>query len=123
MHIFRTWKYTREILTSNGHTYSVDEARKILNSRPRESVYFPIKHLRKEVDHMFQGQHFSDSRANLNVPIIIVTTKNNGEEVIDGWHRLEKALRLGYVALPAVRLNKSETERVRIKRNKCTTSK
>lgn len=54
------------------------------------------------------------TETNLEDPIVIITVDAQNTLVIDGYHRIAKAKLLGRTSLPAVILNKRESDMVRI---------
>lgn len=46
-------------------------------------------------------------------PVIIGTMRRGGLVLIDGWHRLDLAIRVGLQEIPAVVLTKEETAKIR----------
>lgn len=54
------------------------------------------------------------AQVDLSVPLIVATVPNGGMLIIDGWHRLHKALKIGALELPAVVLTVEEELACRI---------
>ncbi|GAA1772663.1 ParB N-terminal domain-containing protein [Nonomuraea bangladeshensis] len=54
------------------------------------------------------------AQVDLSEPLIVATVPNGGMLIIDGWHRLYKALTMGVAELPAVVLTTEEELACRI---------
>lgn len=87
---------------SNGLTYDINILFLATDTAP--VAYFRVADLQWVVDENIHAHNVLDElvrveAADVNVPIL-VTTYEDRWLVVDGWHRLLKALALGYEFLP-----------------------
>ena len=55
---------------------------------------------------------YNDDSIDLTVPVIVANNKYGGVVVIDGWHRVGKAIINGLTELPCVVLSKKESQEI-----------
>ena len=95
-------------------TWNVTEAQDIVKDRPITSKMFP-----DELDSLGKNvtidEEYAMAHSDLSEPVIAVLIHVGPSKdffVIDGWHRIFKARRLGIESIPVHILNEAESERV-----------
>lgn len=89
--------------THNGHTGTVDSL--IEQAKDKAITYMKVNKLKWILQHADLSDPADDVRINqadLSIPIIVCFSIKYGKHVVlDGAHRLAKAVKLGYVEIPA----------------------
>lgn len=110
-------------------TWNVQKAKTILKNKSYESIEVDIetfaKLLSKEKETAngkmlvlgvgVDNERLDTKEIDLNIPIIIVSDPVIEYMVIDGWHRIAKAQKLGIKTLNGFLLDKSDSRKVFIK--------
>ncbi len=95
-------------------TWDVSQAQEIVKDRPVSDMMYPA-----ELDSLGKNvtidEEYAMAHSDLSEPVIAVQV-HIGEAkdffIIDGWHRIFKARKLGVESIPVHVLNESESERV-----------
>ena len=95
-------------------TWDVTQAKEIVKGRPITDMIYPA-----ELDSLGKNvtvdEEYAMAHSDLNSPVIavqIVIAESKDFFVIDGWHRIFKARKLGIENIPVHILNESESELV-----------
>jgi len=97
-----------EWFSDNGTRYDVQVAKQIIIDQPREIVRVPVCDF---VEDTIPNEQ--DHTVDLEVPVIVATRPDGDLVLIDGLHRLSKALFYQISTLPAVILTIDETEKTK----------
>lgn len=115
------WSYHSEFFTFLFKTWDVAAAKAIIREEPRVVECIDVSDLAKfigtstRVGVLISRERVeNDDRIDLMVPLVAVVTPKGNGLVIDGWHRVAKAVALGVSTLPVVWLNAGESARVRL---------
>lgn len=103
-----------EYFQYGGTSYDVRQAKRILHQNPRAIVDFPIS---EGIQNFLDRIGFTpepSKKIDLNDPIICIDTGYKVPTPIDGYHRIEKALKNGINSIPAYVLTPKETESIQI---------
>lgn len=103
----QTMKYTEgqdSTVSHNGKEYRVDDLLKICKSKPTTDL--PVKDLKWILQYTTVEPSRVDS-ADITVPIIVLKEKSRFV-VLDGAHRLTKAVKEGVLSLPCLVMNPAE---------------
>jgi hypothetical protein len=109
-----TWKPTGEDYDLAGYLFSVDRAKRLIARVPR-----PVEMILVEeyawfvIDGIVPIRSAGSSKYRLDVPVIVGTLRSGKRVLLDGWHRLKKAMDTGVKELPAVILTQEETMMIR----------
>lgn len=108
-----------QVFVALGALFCINYAEEIITKKPRESVMLDIISLDKYIKWFSVNKEYIERMdiSVLNKPIILATIRDDsGEYVfpIDGWHRINKAFKLGIKELPAHVLNVRETKKIRL---------
>ncbi|MGW4792451.1 hypothetical protein ACWEPC_08575 [Nonomuraea sp. NPDC004297] len=101
-----------EVFQMLGWRWDITEAKKLTQDRAPDGRIVTerwaamIQLIAIDAEHVLQ--------VDLSEPLIMATVPNGGMLIIDGWHRLCKALALGVAELPAVVLTEEEELACRI---------
>jgi hypothetical protein len=109
-----------------GRGWDITKAKKIIIDKPREiflisTVSFePLIGGKTASGTIRMGISIDSSKAtseeiDLSIPVIIVETSYGDHMLIDGWHRLAKAVHIKQELLPAVILSPEENVRVSLR--------
>lgn len=114
------WLFDSEEFNFLGMTWDVLSAKCIVADCPREVLSLEVSdhtHLlrREEGGKTVFGVHTSlgYKEVDLSIPVIVVP-RGNGFLIIDGWHRLATAEKMGVKTLPMVVLTKEESDLIKI---------
>lgn len=99
--------------------FDVKMAKQILTSKPRKLDQLPVQSVKAFLPEpgimkfgVVSVDRVKAAQANLEIPVILVWVDGTYFP-IDGWHRLYKAAQMGLEHMPCVRLNKTESKKVR----------
>lgn len=112
-----TWREDLQDFEFSGHFFNLDKAKKIITKRPR-----PVETMQVDefaymlIDAIIRVKAATSPKYKLDVPVIIGTLTSGRRLLLDGWHRLRKALDTKVKELPAVILTREETAEVKWKR-------
>ena len=121
------WKYYEdEYFSFLGEVWSVSKAKQILIKKPREIVHIDPKLFEPLIGGFtsfgtirmgvgIDRNKLSSNKIDLSIPVIIVEKDNGKHMLIDGWHRLAKALNNKLKQLPAVVLDLIENRQILIR--------
>lgn len=104
-----------QTFASMGFVWNVDQAWRLAAGRP-PGTRLPVAQLRSYLGAMaIDEKHALSKATDLAQPLLAVRIAGlEGVFVIDGWHRVFKALARGVPDLPTVVLNETEEQLVRI---------
>jgi hypothetical protein len=109
------WDLERPEKWINGNRiYDVKRAKQLIHDSPREVKLVDVSSIQKRFDADRLGVDLltlSELPIRLDFPLILVP-EGNGVLIIDGWHRVARAIQSGVLSLPAVWLSESETQSV-----------
>ena len=112
-----TWRPDLQDFEFAGHFFNLDKAKRLIILHPRPIEMISVEEYGAMLtDQIIRVKAASSTKYKLDVPIIVGTLKSGSRLVMDGWHRLRKALDSGVRELPAVILTGEETIRVKWKR-------
>lgn len=112
-----TWRPDLQDFEFAGHFFNLDKAKRLIILHPRPIEMISVEEYGAMLtDQIIRVKAASSTKYKLDVPIIVGTLKSGRRLVMDGWHRLRKALDSGVRELPAVILTGEETIRVKWKR-------
>lgn len=100
-----------------GVGWDVREAKRIIHQNPRPIQQFPVKSVEYYIRSGAIATNETYKNANLNVPIILISTKGDeesGQFPIDGWHRIRKAIEEKVETLPAYVLTEEESKKIKL---------
>jgi hypothetical protein len=115
------WNTDRaERWVSGNFIYNIQLAKQLILSTPREVISINIAHLQDAINEHRIGLnpgYETDPHVDPDFPVIVIPSSGN-PMIIDGWHRVAKALYLGLARVNAVFLTEQETEKIREVRKK-----
>lgn len=96
--------------------FNITRAKMIIQKAPRPIERVSLNPLATLLELMVELDPPKKGRVyDVTFPIIMATLKRSGHVPIDGWHRIDKALKIGLQTIPAVILTAEETRIVRRK--------
>lgn len=107
-------KGEEEVFDCVGHEFDIQKAKRIIVKSPRPVVKVNVANYSALLDSVVKLDR-RNVTYDLSVPIIIGTLRNGGLLLLDGWHRVQGAVKEGVEELPAVILDKDETKRSRFR--------
>ena len=111
------WKPTGEDFDLAGHIFNVDKAKRLITKSPRSVEPIRVEDFAPYlVDEIVRVRAAGSKKYQLDVPVIVGTMKSGRRILLDGWHRLRKAMDTGIAELPAVILTHEETWAIKWKR-------
>ncbi len=98
------WIENEEVFDCNGFGYDIDKSKRIIRRAPRPIVTVLVA----DYSGLFEAipvhlDHPKGVTYDIAFPLLFVTMRNGGRLLIDGWHRLDQAVKQGIETLPAVR--------------------
>ena len=108
------WVENEEVFETDGFAFDVDKSKRFIRRTPRPIVTILVA----DYSGLFEAipvnlDHPKGVNYDLALPLIMVTMRNGGRLLIDGWHRLDQAVKKGIETLPAVILTREETKKVK----------
>jgi len=91
--------------------FKIKIAKKIIKEKPRAVRMFEVS-IFSDFLEMFVVLDKRKRDYDTTFPVIVVTLKQGGKLLIDGWHRLQAAIKAGHSEIPAVVLTWEETQLV-----------
>jgi hypothetical protein len=105
-----------EIFEAGPLRFNISRAKRIIVKAPRPVIRLPLEPFATLLEILVDlGPSIPGRDYNVTFPIIVATLKQGGKIPIDGWHRIDKALKLGLASIPTVILTVEETKVVRRK--------
>ena len=103
-----------EVWETDFYEFDIAKAKRIIRMHPRLVTTVGCIHFLGVLELLIvlEPKH-RRVEPDLNFPVIVGTMPRGGTILIDGWHRLDAAVRQGKTELPAVFLTAEETRKVR----------
>ena len=103
-------KIEEEQFTYGTRNWDIQKAKQIIQDSPRNVEIFDVEGGKYFIKHgLIQVKKSISEKADLSAPLIAMQGKDGQWMVIDGWHRIKKALDSGVKELPMYKLTESES--------------
>jgi hypothetical protein len=103
----------QEIFEAGPYEFNIQRAKGIITKKPREVLQVPVEDHVTFLEICVELEPVRGVEIDVTFPVILCTLQRGGLILIDGWHRFDKALRLGLKTIPGVLLDAEETSRVK----------